>query len=198
MESSSLTPTNLLASASNYLAEAQYAQISAARLDGLETLGGRFFEDDYRVVMLIVFDTWSELHEDWTRAQASLVELISTHMTRAIEKSWDGYLALLTLDPCPPSMRDEIDKIRYDTFRVRKLVAAGDELGGLGEVERALLPLLPIETKVDSEEEISALDLLPDLLAQEGIEQHATELLLRAFQERTSLVEALHRLESGQ
>jgi hypothetical protein len=185
----------LLASASKYLVEAGYVQIKPERLDGLETLGGRFFEDEYRVVMLNVFDTWVGLSEDWTRAQASMVELISAHMTETIEKSWDGYLALLTLDPCPPSALGDVDRIRYDTLRVRKLVAAGDELRSLGDVHRALLPLLPIDTQIDLQQEIAALDILPQLLANQGINPEATKLLLEAFRDRSSLIEALHHLE---
>lgn len=197
MESSSLTPINLMAAASGYLTESEYSQISPEQLDGLEALGGRFFEDEYRVVMLLVFDTWSQLRESWARGQASLVELISIHMTKAIEKSWDGYLVLLTLDPCPPSRRGELDEIRYDTFRVRKLVADGDEIHSLADVRRTLLPLLPIETEILSEDNTSALDVLPGLLAEEGIKPEATELLLGAFRERTSLIDALHRLETN-
>lgn len=197
MTESSLTPTNLVASASKYLAEAGYTQINSERLDGLELLGGRFFEDEYRVVMLMVFDTWSELSTDWPRAQSSMVELMSAYMTDTIEKSWDGYLLLLTLDPCPPSALGEVDRIRYDTLRVRKLVATGDELKGLGDVERALLPLLPIDTTINLKQETSALDLLPNLLASEGINPEATKLLLGAFRDRSSLIEALHRVETG-
>ena len=146
--------------------------------------------------MLMVFDTWSELSTDWPRAQASLVELMSAYMTDTIEKSWDGYLLLLTLDPCPPSALGEVDRIRYDTLRVRKLVAVGDELKGLGDVEQALLPLLPIDTTIDFQRETSALDLLPGLLATQGITPGATKLLLEAFRGRSSLIEALHRLET--
>ena len=197
MQHSALTPTNLLASASNYLDDAGYTQISPERLDGLDTRGGRFFEDEYRVVMLLVFDTWTALNKDWPSAQGSMVELISAHMTSTVEKTWDGYLVLLTLDPCPPSERGEVDRIRYDTMRVRKLVAAGDELQGLGDVQRALLPLLPIDTHIDAEQEISALDRLPGLLGDQGIEPEATRALLRAFRERNSLVEALHHWERG-
>lgn len=196
MDASPLTSTNLLAAACGYLADADYAPISSSRIDGLETMGARFFEDDYRVVMVLVFDTWTELRQRWTQAQDSLVELISAHMSKAVEKSWDGYLTMLTLDPCPPSSQGEIDKIRYDTFRVRKLVAAGDELRSLGEVERAIRPLLPIEVDILSDENPSAFSVLPDLLASQGIERDATEHLLKAFADRTSLVEALHSLES--
>lgn len=196
MTESSLTPTNLLAAASQYLAEAGYTQIGSERLDGLETVGGRFFEDEYRVVMLMVFDTWAELSKGWPRAQASIVELMSAYMTDTVEKSWDGYLLLLTLDPCPPSALGDVDRIRYDTLRVRKLVGAGDELKGLGDVQRALLPLLPIDTHIDLQQETSALDLLPSLLANQGIIPEATKLLLGAFRDRNSLTEALHQLEA--
>lgn len=196
MEPSSLTPINLMASASTCLTNAKYAEISSAPLDSLETVGGRFFEDEYRVVMLLVFDTWTELRETWPKAQSSLVELMSTNMTKTIDKSWDGYLVLLTLDPCPPSRRAELDEIRYDTFRVRKLVAAGDELRSLADVQLALLPLLPIEAGVVSGGETSALDVLPGLLSEEGIEPEVTERLLSAFRNRSSLIDALHGLET--
>ena len=194
----SLTPTDLIAAASGYLAEAEYTQVSAGRLDGLETHGGRFFEDGYSIVMLVVYNTWSELQRRWTEAQASLVELISDHLTRAEAKSWDGYLVLLTTDPCPTSERGQVDVIRYDTFRVRKLVAAGDELNSLLEVEQALLPLLPMKGHFESGGQSSVLDLLPGILASHGISSEASERLLRAFRDQESLLEALHELEGGE
>ena len=189
---SPLTPTDLIASASGYLSDAGYTQIRTERLDGLRDFGGRFFEDGYNVVMLVVFNTWSELHRDWTETQASLVELISAHMTNADAKAWDGYLVLLTPDPCPTSQRSNADAIRYDTFRVRKLVAAGDELRTLGEVRRVLLPLLPLEGELQVDKEGSVLDLLPDVLSAHGIAPETTKILLGAFQDKKGLVETLH------
>lgn len=193
-----LTPTDLMAAASNYLGEAEYAQVGPQRLDGLDTHGGRFFEDGYSIVMLLVYDTWVELQRGWGEAQASLIDLISANLSRAESKSWDGYLVLLTPDPCPVSQRGEIDAIRYDTFRVRKLVAAGDELGSLLEVEEALLPLLPMKGHFAAAEQSSVLDLLPGILASHGIPGEASERLLGAFRDQESLVEALHELDGGE
>jgi hypothetical protein len=197
MNSLSLTPTDLMAAASGYLTAAEYAQVGPQRLDGLNTNGGRFFEDRYSIVMLVVYDTWRELGQLWMEAQASLVELISDNLTRAESKSWDGYLVLLTADPCPASRRAEIDTIRYDTFRVRKLVAAGDELNSLLEVEQALLPLLPMKGQHAAAEQGSVLDLLPGILANHGIAGEASKRLVRAFREQESLLEALHEMDDG-
>lgn len=193
----SLTPTDLMRAASDYLADAEYTQVGPHRLDGLDTHGARFFEDGYSVVMLLVYETWSELQRGWGEAQSSLVELISANLTRAEAKSWDGYLVLLTPDPCPVSQRGEIEAIRYDTFRVRKLVASGDELNSLLEVEQALLPLLPMKGHFTEAEQGSVLDLLPSILAKHGIASEASERLLRAFRDQESLVEALHELDGG-
>ena len=83
--------------------------------------------------------------------------------------------------------------IRYDTSRVRKLVATGDELSQLSDIERALLPVLPIQSEIAPEAETSALDVLPEILAQKGVSAEAAKSLIRAFSKQESLMDCLLR-----
>ena len=103
----------------------------------------RVFEDPYGIVAVHVFDSWRQLTEQWPVAQGRLVELISEHLTRPEPKAWEGYLVLLTPGLLPPTQRTRLNDLRYDTHRVRKLVATGDDLATLEDVQGTLLPLSP-------------------------------------------------------
>lgn len=186
-----LTPTDLLAAASELLEQGGYTRVSGGMVDSWETAGTRLFEDVYNVVALVVYETWQELDAGWPAAQAELVELISAHMTRSDPKAWDGYLVLLTPGPAIDGDRGP-SVIRYDTSRVRKLVAAGDELQVVGDVERALLPLLPLDAVTAIAGERSALTMLPEILAKHGVEPQAVSVVVEAFRTQRSLVESLH------
>ncbi|GIK77430.1 MAG: hypothetical protein BroJett022_11200 [Actinomycetes bacterium] len=185
-----LTVTDLLAAASETLESSGYARVA---LDGRELEGGRLYEDPYGVVAINVYDSWATLAGEWTEAQAELVELMSEHLSSADAKAWEGYLVLLTPGHADPGAdADQLESIRYDTSRVRKLIAAGDELTRLADVERVLLPLLPIDGGVtDVDQERSVLDLLPTLIRSEDVDQGAVGAVVAAFQEHEPLLEAL-------
>jgi hypothetical protein len=93
----------------------------------------------------------------------------------------------------PPEEARHLQEIRYDVTRVRKLVAAGEELTELADVERVILPLLPVSAPSGIEPEASALDLLPELLEEQGIDRSASEALIEAFREQRPLLEAIHK-----
>lgn len=196
MQGSALTTTDLIAAASTSLEESGYTRIEESQLGEWPITGARLFEDAYSVVSVIVYETWTELASSWADAQAALVELMSEHMTSADAKAWEGYLALLTLAPSPAGVEDGVSAIRYDTSRVRKLVATGDELKRLSDVERVMLPLLPIDAALDATAEGSALDLLPDLLASQGVDRDAVTIVIEAFGEQQPLLERLHQKRS--
>ena len=122
-----------------------YSRVRDDKLGGQATANARLYEDPYSVVSLIVYEAWSELASSWTDAQAELVELMSAYMTSADPKSWEGYLVLLTPGSASGDEVQSLSSIRYDISRVRKLVATGDELKQISDVERTLLPLLPLE-----------------------------------------------------
>lgn len=196
-ESSTLTRTNLIAAASSCLLAHGYTPIPPERLGAADGEEGRFYEDSYGIVLVAVFDTWGELAGHWPESQAALVQLISAYLSRSEAKAWDGYLVLLS-PAVSTGGREAVDAIRYDTSRLRKLVADGEELRSVANVEDALLPLLPLEPAAEDRQERSVLDLLPELLERRAVEPHVAKMLIEAFSEGEPLLESLHRLEMSE
>jgi hypothetical protein len=139
-----LAPAALLAEAAGVLVGASYrVERDAERILDLPSERAFIAEDKYGVVVVAVYDTWGELARGWRSAQARAVEVLSERFTRLDRKAWDGYLILLT----PGLAADEhamVHEIRYDTGRIRKIVATGEDIRALSDVERTLLPLLPL------------------------------------------------------
>jgi hypothetical protein len=123
--------------------------------------------------------------------------VISQYVGQGESKSWDGYLVLLT-PGLAPSEDVEIEAVRYNTNRLRKLVATGDDLRSPTDVERVLRPLLPLGQDRTNLSQESALDLLPKLLAEQGIPKETTQLLVDAFREQSPLLERLHQQRGEQ
>ena len=194
-----LTVTNLLAAVTDFLSRGRYQRIMHEETSGGWSSSSRLFEDSYGIVAVVVYDSWSEVAKAWAEDQERLVNLISSHMGEDDPKAWDGYLVLLTPGVLP-SRADELlaTTIRYNTSRVRKLVATGVDLRTLGQVEQVLRPLLPLDQADNAAESSNILSTLPDLLASRGIERSDTETLLDAFESQQSLMEALHETEAKQ
>jgi len=188
-----LTTSQLLAAVSELLEPGGYNPVQPA--DGW-TSNSRLFEDPYGIVAVVVYETWADLAETWPDAQGHLVELISAHLRRPEPKSWEGYLVLLTPSVAPLAARSQLAEIRYDTNRVRKLVATGDDLRTLDDVEQALLPLLPLEVESQLESGPALLERLPDLLAARGIDAEAARTVVQAFIANESVLERLHEFRN--
>ena len=147
------------------------------------------FEDERRIVGLILYASWSELEENWESAQAEMVARISEYLQRSDPKSWDGYLVLLTRDE--PASLAAVARVRHDTRRLRKLVATGRELTTLSAIEDTLLPLLPF-TKVKFETERETLvDRLPEMLEAKGVEPPLAAAALVSFRENRSPMDGI-------
>lgn len=149
------------------------------------------------MVGVAVFTTCAELLRSWTDLQGSLVDVLSQRVGLAENKAWDGYLVLLTIGMAPSGDSD-IEAVRYDTTRLRKLVATGEDLGVEDAVERLLSPLLPLRLEQSSIKQGSVLDLLPDLLAERDITRSTTGVLVKAFVDQKPLMEALHQSRGSQ
>lgn len=188
-----LTSSQLLAAASEYLLAGGYTTVDVSTAAAGTS---RVFEDPFGVVALQVYDTWHDLQRDWNEAQGFLVELMSAHLSRPEPKAWEGYLVLLCPTPVPTSERSEVANLRYDTNRVRKLVATGDELETLEDVRNALLPLLPLEVKPPSASGAGLLDRLPDLLREHGVDPQITRVVVDAFTSNDSIIERLHEFRT--
>ena len=186
-----LTSTELIAAASQLLINGGYQHISH-RFEKWDTSTSRLFEDEYNVVGIGIFDTCGELLQAWPDLQGSLVDVISSQVGHEEGKSWDGYLVLLT--PSVASSESAgLEAVRYNTTRLRKLVATGDELQSTTDVERVLRRLLPLSQESANLSQESALDLLPKLLADQGIPKKTTQLIVDAFRNQSPLLERLHQ-----
>ena len=192
-----LTATDILAAAtdvltSDALGDQAYVSFSGGDRAAWRTESVRLFEDRYGIVALVVYDTWSAMSTGWPDAQEALVNVISKHLSRSEAKAWEGYLVLMTPAPLPSTETDSAARIRYDTHRVRKLLATGDDLKSIADVRRVLLPLLPLELELPSPEQGSVLDLVSSLLSTRNIEPSSVQALIKAFREQQPLVEAIH------
>lgn len=191
-----MTPTDLIAASTSVLEAGGYQPIREGFAEW-NTTSTRLFEDQYSVVGIAVFRTTAELLQSWADLQGALVDLISRHVGQTENKAWDGYLVLLTTAIAPASDAN-IDDIRSDTTRLRKLVATGEDLRTPGDVERLLRSLLPLRDPQGSIGQGTALDLLPVLLEEQGINEATTKALVESFIEQEPLMEALHRTREAQ
>lgn len=190
---SPLSAIQLLAAASTTLTSSGYERVPAP--SGWPA-NGRVFEDRYGVVAVFIYPSWQELTHDWHEAQGHLVDLMSERLVRSDPKSWEGFLVLLTTDVPGRAAASEVDEIRYDTNRVRKLVSTGDELSSLSDVDRALLPLLPLESPAIDQTSGNLLMRLPDMLKRQGIPTNVTSAIIDAYQENEPVLDRLHAVVS--
>ena len=190
--SSSSTVTTLVAEASDILKRAGFRAVDPSETGTWRATEARVYEDAYCIVCIAVYETWAALSSLWRDDQASLVGLISRHFTRSEAKAWDGYLVLLTPSVVPTTARQEAVDIRGHTAHVRKLLAAGAELGTADVVRRTLLPLLPLKSQ-DVHRASNVLDTLPPLLATHGVDEEATKVAVQAFLEQRPILEEIHR-----
>lgn len=185
-----LTTTDLIASASHELIGGGYKQING-RFPEWGTPTSRLFENEYSIVGLAAFETCGDLLKSWPDVQGTLVDVISRYIGSQESKSWDGYLVLLT-PGLAPSDADAIEAVRYNTTRLRKLVATGDDLKSSADVSRVLRPLLPLQSERTDLGLESVLDLLPKLLAADHIPENVTRLLVDAYKKQGPMLEQLH------
>ena len=190
------TTTDLMAVASKVLSDGHYSQVTSG-VEGWDTATSRLFEDEYNVVGIAAFETCAELLESWPDVQGSLVDVISQHIGREESKAWDGYLVLLS-PGLASSQSQAIEAVRYNTSRLRKMVATGEDLRVATDVERVLRALLPLGFERTTMGAQSALDLLPKLLADQGIAEDTTRVLIDAYREQAPLMERLHQRREKQ
>jgi len=186
----SLNPTQILASATEFLEAAHYKRVEVKEPTAIVS-SARIFEDPYSVVALSAYATWESLWNAWIDLQAGVVDLISSRLTRDTSKAWDGYLVLIT--PAQPTGdgTSQLERLRRDTQRLRKLVGTGDDVKTVSGVRKILFPLLPLTSDVKLAESTDALERLPSLLRKGGIDEGATRSVVRAFQLQEPLLQAL-------
>ena len=184
--------TTLLAAATELLAESGFRSVTAESSSRWGSSNVRLFEDPYCLAAVVVYDTWQELLERWPDAQAAVVDIVSARLGKSEPKSWDVYLVLLTAAFADTLAARELNAIRYDTTRVRKLISTGEELTTLDDVKRTILPLLPV-SPVSLEPPRDILEQLVDALADRGIDRDDVSRVVAAFSKNEALMPALNR-----
>lgn len=181
------TPVEILGAATERLLTVGFSKVQELPLDSGEIL--RCFEDSVSIIGLIEFATWTALETRWLDAQSALVGLLSERLNRNDPKAWEGYLLLFTTDDPPNAAA--LDAIRRDTTRLRKIVTTGSELESLSDVERSLLPVLPLSSgRVDGARG-RVLDRLPELLAATGIDENLVRRVVGAFDDNRNPMEEI-------
>jgi hypothetical protein len=187
-----LTSTQLLAAASSLLLDGGYREVRGEAVRDWNLDFARAFEDPYNIVSVIVYETWSALSSDWLEAEGRLVELISRSFRRDEAKSWDGYLVLLTPSVLPSSSYAEFLAIRGNTRFARKLVATADDLRGIEDVRRVLLPVLSLQGPLVLDAQQDPLEILREVLDVRGIPKAATDAVIDAFLNQRAIFESIH------
>lgn len=192
-----LTRDQVLGEVVDVLSRNGFSFVGDEQLAGFDSTYQRVFEDAYSVVAVVYFESWGDLKDTWIEVQTSFVEMISENFTRSDRKSWEAYLVLMSTDLVPLRDSTHARDIRYNTNRVRKLLATGDQLRELSEVEACLLPLLPIHTHEGSIRSPNVLQQLPDLISGPDLSRQQIQAIVDAYEQQASMLEAVYRLEDG-
>jgi hypothetical protein len=102
------------------------------------------FEDDAVLGFLRVFPTAQDLVTRWRSAERADLAESASRLRAAPIKAWNVYSVFLALAPASPEDAREIDRIEEDFTSTRKIARAG--IAALPDIERALLPILPLAT----------------------------------------------------
>jgi len=193
--SSANSPTELLAAAREILASNGFTEVTQHQLPGFDSSFSCIFEDAYSLATIVFYNTWNDLLRNWQVAQTAFVELISEHISRDEQKSWEGYLLLWTTDFVPTSDVEKAQQIEYNTGRVRKLISTGEHLTQIGDVAQVLLPLLPITESFTKTTDEGVLARIPSLLQSNELPEHKIRAVIDAFEGNQSIFEAIHDIE---
>ncbi len=151
-------------------------------------------EDEYSVIAVLTFDTWTQLTREWADAQAELTGLIAKGLAKSTPKAWDGYLVLMCLASAPSA--SEVEEIERDTTRLRKMIATADAIRTTSDVLRVLDPFLPIPIPDLAAVKSDVLSTLPELLQAE-VPKEAVEVVIEAFREMQPPLERLNEIASS-
>jgi hypothetical protein len=186
------TSTTLMAAASEVLADSGFRPVPFELSERWGTVNCRLYEDPYSLVAVAIYDTWQDLHHRWPDAQSVLVDLVASKVSKSEAKAWDVYLAILTPAFVDSGSNRELNAIRYDTTRVRKLIATGDDLRALDDVRRTLMPLLPIRA-IELAPARDVFELLIEALEGKGIDPNDVRRLVDSFGKNEDLIPSLNR-----
>ncbi len=180
----------LLALANEQLSANGYRVVRDLRLSALPSERALLAEDEYSVVAIVVYETWTQLASEWSEAQAELVGLLGRRLARSAPKAWDGYLVLLCTSFAPDAAA--VSQIEQDTTRIRKFVATADMLKTTSDLTRILDIFIPLVVPESTVALTDVLDALP-----EQVDRSAVLAVIDAFRTMEPPLERLHALGEG-
>jgi hypothetical protein len=159
---------NLLGEARTILGSAGYATMSGQADDIFS------FEDSTLLGFVWVAPSVQALLEGWQKKQDDFLSARDRELRRAKEKSWNVYSVLLTEDEANEGQDADLMRVEEDFRGTRKIARSG--LRATYQVNRAILPLLPIQNRL-SLGDVDVLSRLRDRLT--SINGRMAEILLQ-------------------
>ena len=105
--------------------------------------GMLLFEDDTIFGFVELFESPGQLLASWRDKQALFIQKNAGALRRASMKSWNCYAVFLCSEIARDADKHAIADVEEDLSLTRKLIADG--VATLRDVQRALLPILPIQ-----------------------------------------------------
>jgi hypothetical protein len=157
--------TNIYEEASRKLQEALFDVTGAPVEHGNALL----FENDTVLGFAFLYDTAADLISRWAADADGLIATRRFQLKAAGNKAWNAYALLLAAEPPSPIDAVALSLIEENLAGYRKIARAG--CGNLADLNRALLPLLPVQSApvldaVDSKLEVRqrATEISPKIL----------------------------------
>jgi hypothetical protein len=102
------------------------------------------FEDEIVIGFLHVFPSANALAAEWQAVQKADLMRHGLQLRAAPNKAWNVYCVFLTENVGSDDLSEQIDRIEEDFVSTRKIARAG--VVSPIDLERVLLPLLPLKT----------------------------------------------------
>ena len=104
------------------------------------------FEDATLLGFVWVTSSVTSILSEWQRKQDGFLRDRDRELRRSKEKSWNVYSVFLTEDDAKDEQHSELAKIEEDFRGTRKIARSG--VRSMSQINRALLPLLPIQNRL--------------------------------------------------
>lgn len=131
--------TNALELARKVLRDAGYAVTSSG-----ENERSLQFEDEGVLGSLHLFESVQDLLDSWEAEQDSFLRKSAKALRAEPAKAWNAYTVALCTQACPDELRRKLEAVEEDFRGTRKIAHANVQ--SVEDVERALLPLLPLQS----------------------------------------------------
>lgn len=105
-----------------------------------------YFEDESLLGFISVHSHIKSVFDNWENQQDNFLREYAPQLRIEPDKAWNIYSVYLTQDQCPDEMRHKIYDIEEDFRSTRKII--GFNIQSRPGLERALLPLLPIQNSI--------------------------------------------------